>query len=83
MLEALATGSALTFGHLHHEHHGLRTNGKNVDAPLSFAPPPILPTVAMRADNGLFLDRKMKLNPAYNILRAAILVAFAHPKRVI
>jgi len=83
VLEALATAPALTFGHLHHQHDLLRADGQGVDAPLPFATPPILLHLAMRALDALIFDRQMELHPALHILRAAILVALAHAKRVI
>jgi hypothetical protein len=83
VLEALATASALAFGHLHYQHDLLRADGQGVDAPLSFAAPPILPALTMRAVDGLVFDGQMELHPALDILRAAILVALAHAKRVI
>ena len=83
MLEAFATAQAFAFGHLHHKHHLLRADGQGVDAPQSFAAPPILLALALRADDGLVFDGQMELHPAINILRAAILVALAHTKSVI
>jgi hypothetical protein len=83
VLEAFATATALAFGHLHHQHHLLWADGQGFDAPLSFAAPPILPPLAVRALNMLIFDRQMELHPALHILRAAILVSFAHAKRVI
>jgi hypothetical protein len=83
VFEALATASALAFGHLHHQHDLFRTDGQGVDTTLPFAAPPILQALTMRAMDGLLFDGQMELHPALNILRAAILVAFSHAKRVI
>jgi len=83
VFEALATASALAFGDLDDQHHLLRTDGQGVDTSLPFATPPILLALTMRAMNGLLFDGQMELHPALNILRAAILVAFSHAKRVI
>jgi hypothetical protein len=83
VLEALATAPALAFGHLNHQHHLLRADGQRVDATLAFAAPPILTPLTVRTLHGLVFDGQMELHPACNILRAAILIALAHAKRMI
>jgi hypothetical protein len=83
VLEAPATGPALAFGHLDDQHHLFGADGQGVDSPLSFAAPPILTLLAVRADDGFVFNGQMQLHPALDILRAAILVVLAHAKRVI
>jgi len=54
-----------------------------VDAPLSFATPPDILTVAVWTAQLLVFDDQMELNSSFDILRTAILITLAHAERMI